>query len=476
VDTVPATSNRELRTSDLVAVREQLGREPTVPFTVVARCTGGPPLVIRNAPRGADGAPFPTTYWLTCPSAVKAVARLEAGGAIARFNERERTEASFADALSVAHDSYAADRARDLPEAREEGGVGGTRRGVKCLHAHYAFHLAGGVDPVGAWVAEQVEPVHVEQRAGRVAAIDQGTNSIRLLVVEPAAAEGVDLTELSRDMVITRLGQGVDRTGRIDPAALARTVAVLANFCRRARALGAERIRVAATSAVRDAENSEEFAAAVLRHAGSELEIISGEREAGFSFLGGTRGLPDDVPSPYLVLDIGGGSTEFVIGRRDGRAEHAISTQMGSVRLTERFVRSDPPDRRELSALELSVADMLDEVESHVPIGDARTLVAVAGTATTLQAIALGLDRYDPEAIHRTWLSLAEAERVLATLVSMTSPERAALPVMAPGRGDVIVAGGVILTGVMRRFGFDRALVSETDILDGLAFEMVDIR
>jgi len=477
MNAVPATSNRELRASDLAAVREQLGREPTVPFTVVARCTGGHPLVIRNAPRGADGAPFPTAYWLTCPSAVKAVARLEAGGAIARFNGRERTDPAFADALRAAHDAYAADRARDLPEARQDGGVGGTRRGVKCLHAHYAFHLAGGVDPVGAWVAEKVEPVHAEQRPGRVAAIDQGTNSIRLLVVEPATAAGGDPTELARDMVITRLGQGVDRTGRIDPTALERTVAVLASYCRRARALGAERIRVAATSAVRDAENRDEFAAAVLQHAGSELEVISGEREAGLSFLGGTRGLPDDVPSPpYLVLDIGGGSTELVMGREPGRAEHAISTQMGSVRLTERFIPSDPPDRLELSALELAVADVLDEAESHVPIGDARSLVAVAGTATTLQAIALGLDRYDPEAIHRTWLSLAEAERVLAALVGMTSAERSALPVMAPGRGDVIVAGGVILVTVMRRFGFDRALVSETDILDGLAFEMLDIR
>jgi exopolyphosphatase/guanosine-5'-triphosphate,3'-diphosphate pyrophosphatase len=473
---VPGTTNRELRSSDLIAVREQLGREPTVPFTVVARCTGGHPLVIRNAPRDASGAPFPTTYWLTCVLAGKAVSRLEADGWIARFNERERTDPAFAEALNAAHRSYAADRARDLSEALKDGGVGGTRRGVKCLHAHYAFHLAGGIDPIGAWVAEQVDPVHVEARGGRVAAIDQGTNSIRLLVVEPPIATGDDPTELARDMVITRLGQGVDRTGRIDPVALARTIVVLANYCRRARALDADRIRVAATSAVRDAENRDGFAAAVRGHAGSELEVISGEREADLSFLGGTRGLPDDVASPYLVLDIGGGSTEFVMGRLRGEAEHAISTQMGSVRLTERFVSSDPPDPRELSALQLAVADVLDEAESHVPIGDARTLVAVAGTATTLQAIALGLERYDPEAIHRTWLSLEEAERVLSTLVGMTSAERAALPVMAPGRGDVIVAGGVILVIVMRRFGFDRALVSETDILDGLAFEMLDIR
>jgi Exopolyphosphatase len=474
---VPGTSNRELRSSDLVAVREQLGREPTTPFTVVTRCTGGHPLVIRNAPRDASGAPFPTTYWLTCPDAGKAVARLEADGSIARFNERERTDPVFAGSLNAAHRSYAADRARDLPEAIEDGGVGGTRRGVKCLHAHYAFHLAGGVDPIGAWVAERVEPVHPEERPGRVAAIDQGTNSIRLLVVEPPPHEGGDPTELSRDMVITRLGQGVDRTGRISSDLLRRTVDVLARFSRRARALHADRIRVAATSAVRDAENREEFAAAVLELTGAELEVISGEREAGLSFMGGTHGLDRvTAPPPYLVLDIGGGSTELVVGSESGRVERAISTQMGSVRLTERYIRHDPPASDELAQLAGAVDETLDEAEADVPIHDARTLIAVAGTATTLQAIALGLDRYDPEAIHRTWLRLGTAERVLADLVRMSTSERAALPVMAPGRGDVIVAGAVILTTVMRRSGFDRALVSETDILDGLAYELLDIR
>jgi exopolyphosphatase/guanosine-5'-triphosphate,3'-diphosphate pyrophosphatase len=467
----------ELRSSDLVAVREQLGREPSTPFTVVARCTGGHPLVIRNAPLDADGAPFPTTYWLTCPAAVKAVSRVESDGWIARLNDREATDAAFARALAGAHRAYAEDRAADLPDARGWGGVGGTRRSVKCLHAHYAFHLAGGDDPVGAWIAERVEPIHPEQRAGRVAAIDQGTNSIRLLVVEPRADPERDPTELARDMIITRLGQGVDRSGRIDPDALERTVGVLARYCRRASALGAGRIRVAATSAVRDAANREDFAAAVRIHAGSELEVISGEREAGLSFLGATRGLdPSPAPSPYLVLDIGGGSTEFVIGSAPGRAEHALSTQMGSVRLTERFVRSDPPTREELAALALAVDDALDQAEAHLPIGDAHTFVSVSGTATTLQAIALGLPRYDPEAIHRTWLTRTDAERVTDDLARMTDAERAALPVMAPGRGDVIVAGAMVLTNVMRRFGFERTLVSETDILDGLAFELLDIR
>lgn len=454
----------ELRASDLDAVRQQLGREPTTPFTVVAHCAPGHPLVIRNDPVDADGRPFPTVFWLTCPTAVKAVARLESEGAIASFNERAASDAGFASALEHAHAEYARERARGYPDAEAWGGVGGTRRGVKCLHAHYANHLGGGSDPVGAWVAERVEPLH-EERSGRLAVVDQGTNSIRLLVVEPR--DGGTFVELARDMVITRLGEGVEREGRIAAEALDRTVAVLARYCRRARTLHAERIRVAATSAVRDASNRDELEGAVLEHAGSPLEVVSGEREAELSFLGATSGL--EAQAPFLVLDIGGGSTELVVGTDEPEA--STSTRMGSVRLTERHVRHDPPTREELAAIEADVVEILDGVDRDVPVGRARTLVAVAGTATTMQGIALGLERYDPEATHRTWLELDTGERVLADLARMTTPERAALPVMPPGRADVIVAGAVILTTAMRRLGFERALVSETDILDGLALD-----
>ena len=352
--------------------------------------------------------------------------------------------------------------------------MGGTRTGVKCLHAHYAYYLAGGVDPVGSWVAGEIEPVHPEQGRGRVAAIDQGTNSIRLIVAEPV--NGV-MGELARDMVITRLGQGVDRTRRLDQDALVRTIDVLSRYCRRARALGAERIRVAATSVLRDVAGREEYASAVRELSGSELEVISGEREAGLSYLGGTFELDSaTVPPPYLVVDIGGGSTEFVVGSGAGKAEHAVSTQMGSVRLTERFISSDPPGRDDVAQIENEIDRMLGGVERDLEHArEARTLVSVAGTATTMQAIALGLDRYDPDAIHRTRLSLDAAEHVLADFMRMTNAERNALVVMAPGRGDVIVAGALILIAVMRRFGFESTLVSETDILDGLAFEMLGI-
>lgn len=459
----------ELRGSDLRTVREQLGREPTTPFTVVARCAPGHPLVIRNHPLDAEARPFPTLFWLTCVEANKAVARLESEGWIARLNERARDDEAFAEALELAHRAYARERARAVPEAEAWGGVGGTRAGVKCLHAHYAHHLAGGPDPVGAWVAERVEPVHAE-RPGRVAAVDQGTNSIRLLVAEPDGRGGFG--ELARDMVITRLGYRVDETRRLDPEALQRTAWVLAWYCRRARALHAERIRVAATSAVRDAANREAYAAAVREHSGTELEVLSGEREAALSFLGATAGLDRaEAEPPYLVLDIGGGSTELVLG--DGAPVAAISTELGSVRLTERFVTTDPPVPPELEAMAAAIEIVLDEVEARLAVGRARTLISVAGTATTLQAISLGLAIYDPERTHRTWLSLAEVERLLDELARMTDAERAAIPVMAPGRGDVIVAGALVLARVMRRFGFDRTLVSETDILDGLVLEML---
>ena len=468
-------AQRELRAVDLDAVRGQIGRDPTTAFTVVARCSGGHPLVIRNAPIDANGDPFPTTFWLTCPDAVKAIARVESEGWIAKLNGRVHQDEAFDEALEAAHRAYADERAEEWEPARSWGGVAGTRTGVKCLHAHYAYRLAGGDDPVGAWVAERVEPIHPGERPGRVAAIDQGTNSCRLLIVEPGTGPEDPPTELARDMVITRLGQGVDRTGELDAEALGRTALVLRGYGRRARALGAETIRVVATSAVRDAANRDLFAEIVRTQTGATLEVIDGEREAGLSFLGATHGL-DPALGPFAVMDIGGGSTEFVTGARPGVAERAISTQLGSVRQTERVGPSDPPLPEDLAAFERDAAAAFDDVERAVPVGDARTLVSCAGTATTMLAVHLGLERYDPDRIHRQWLSVEDAEETLLRLARMTNAERAALPVMVPGRGDVIVAGAVVLVAAMRRFGFESTLVSETDILDGLAAELLRIR
>src|SRR3954453_11960315 len=215
---------------------------------------------------------------------------------------------------------------------REGGGVGGTRRGIKCLHAHYANHLAGGDDVVGAAVARSVEPIHPEHAVGeRIAVVDQGTHSCRLLVME-RAIDGT-LVELANDMVITSLGSGVDATGALDPAAVARNEQVLARYVRRARALGAPTVRVTATSAVRDASNRELYVASVLRHTDTEPRVIDGVEEARLSFLGGTHGLATG-DGPFLLLDIGGGSTEFVVGRGPGGGGRGGGTQGGWVRVT----------------------------------------------------------------------------------------------------------------------------------------------
>ncbi len=463
-----------IRASDREAVAGQLGREPTTRFEVVARCAerdGGSthPLVIRNQPLGGDGRPFPTLFWLTCPDAVKAVSRLEATGAIGRMNERWDTDPEWREAVERAHASYARERGRSEPAAREWAGVGGTRVGVKCLHAHYAHHLAGGEDPVGREVAREVEPIHpTEPRRNRVGVVDLGTNSARLLVTQPGP-DG-EPVEIARDMVITRLGQGVDESGRIADEALERNVEVLGWYGRRAAALGASRVRVGATSAMRDASNRDDVLEAVRAATGGEVVVLTGEQEAALTFLGAVRGL--DRPPPFLVMDIGGGSTEFVAGSE--KPEATISTQMGSVRLTERVGPDDPPSEEDLERIASEIDGLLDEVDEAVPAREARTLLAVAGTATTVQAVALGLDAYDPDRIHRTVISAEEAERAVERLASMTTEERAALPVMAPGRADVIVAGASILVRAMRRFGFDEAVVSETDILDGLAIEILE--
>jgi exopolyphosphatase / guanosine-5'-triphosphate,3'-diphosphate pyrophosphatase len=467
-----------LRAADRDSVARQLGRGPTTQFEVVARCAepdgvSTHPLVIRNHPVDANGNPFPTLFWLTCPEAVQAVSRMESTGEIRRLNERLEDDPEFRGRVEHAHAEYARERARTHPPAAEWGGVGGTRTGMKCLHAHYANHLAGGDDVIGRLVAERVEPVHPDQPDGEpVAVLDVGTNSVRLLVARSSAAEDPPLVDLARQTVITRLGQGVDEHGRIDDRALERTLGVIRRFGRQARALHAGRVRVGATSAVRDADNREDLARGIEEATGAEMEIVPGEREAGLSFLGATRGL--DRPAPYLVMDVGGGSTEFVVG--DEEPAEAISTQMGSVRMTERVRPQDPPTEDDLRSLTGEVDRVLEEVLERLPVRGARTFLAVAGTATTVQAVALGLDGYDPDRIHRTTITEGAAEAALERLARMTTEERAALPVMAPGRADVIVAGATILWRALHRLGFREAVISETDLLDGLALEVLEGR
>ncbi|MFG2870862.1 exopolyphosphatase [Streptomyces sp. NPDC048338] len=301
----------------------------------------------------------------------------------------------------------------------------------------------------------------------RVAGIDCGTNSIRLLVADVHPGTG-ELVELDRRMTIVRLGQGVDRTGRLAPEALERTFAACRAYAEVIRELGAEKVRFVATSASRDAENRDEFVAGVKDILGVEPEVITGDQEAEFSFTGATGELSGT--EKYLVVDIGGGSTEFVVGNR--HVEAARSVDIGCVRLTERHVRSDPPAAAEVDAIRADVRAALALAEETVPVAAAGTLVGLAGSVTTVAAIALGLEEYDSERIHHSRISRDQVAAVVERLLASTHDERAAIAVIHPGRVDVIAAGALVLLEIMERTGAREVVVSEHDILDGIALSV----
>ncbi|MFD6919775.1 exopolyphosphatase [Streptomyces sp. NPDC059944] len=310
----------------------------------------------------------------------------------------------------------------------------------------------------------------------RVAAVDCGTNSIRLLVAD-ADPETGELVDLDRRMTIVRLGQGVDRTGRLAPEALERTFAACREYAKVIKEHGAERLRFVATSASRDAENRDDFVRGVLDILGVEPEVISGDQEAEFSFTGATLELKgsDDLAKPYLVVDIGGGSTEFVVGADAVRA--ARSVDVGCVRMTERhLVRdggvTDPPTAEQIAAMRDDIEAALDLAAETVPLSEARTLVGLAGSVTTVSAIAQDLPAYDPAAIHHSRIPVERVREITEWLLRSTHAERAAVPSMHPGRVDVIGAGALVLLSIMERTGAREVVVSEHDILDGIAWSV----
>ncbi len=300
----------------------------------------------------------------------------------------------------------------------------------------------------------------------RVAAIDCGTNSIRLLVVDVA---GETLTDVVRRMEIVRLGQGVDRTGRLAPEAIERTRVALAGYAAQIAELGAVRTRMVATSATRDAENGADFRAMVRQTLGVPPEVVSGDEEARLSFAGAVRGLPPGLPAPYLVADIGGGSTELVRG--SSTVEAAISVDIGCVRMTERHLHDDPPTAVQIAAAEVDIGTAVGRALAAVGLGG--TLVGLAGSVTTVAAIALDLPEYDAARIHHARIAYADVAKVTADLLAATRAARLAIPVMHPGRADVIGAGALILRVIMERAGVDAVTASEHDILDGIALSMV---
>jgi exopolyphosphatase/guanosine-5'-triphosphate,3'-diphosphate pyrophosphatase len=297
----------------------------------------------------------------------------------------------------------------------------------------------------------------------RVAAIDCGTNSIRLLIADVLDGQ---LTDVTRQMRIVRLGEGVDRTGRIGDAALERTRAALIAYAKQIADHDVARVRMCATSASRDASNAEDFRAMVRDVLGVDPEVISGRQEAHLSFLGAVNGLTAEAP--YLVFDLGGGSTEFVTGRAG--VEHAISMDIGCVRMTERYLHDDPPSAAQIASATADITGAVDVALAAVPGRDARTLVGLAGTVTTVTALALGLPSYDAARIHHARVGYDAVATVTADLLGMTVAERRALPVMHPGRADVIGAGALILRIIMERSGQSSLVASEHDILDGIAY------
>ena len=306
----------------------------------------------------------------------------------------------------------------------------------------------------------------------RVAAVDCGTNSLRLLLadVDPGRA---GLTDVVRRMEIVRLGQGVDQTGRLAPEALARTMAVLREYADLIARSGTQAVRMVATSATRDADNAAEFVRQVKEVLGVAPEVLTGDEEAVLSFTGATAELaagPD--PGPFLVADIGGGSTEFVLGEAGGTPAHFISVNIGCVRMTERHLHGDPPTDREVAAAVADIDAALDTVAAAVPVREARTLIGLAGSVTTVAAIAMGLPAYDAARIHHIRVAAADVHAVTRGLLAQTRAERAAIGVMHPGRVDVIGGGALVLDRLMQWFGFARVLVSEHDILDGMAWSL----
>jgi exopolyphosphatase/guanosine-5'-triphosphate,3'-diphosphate pyrophosphatase len=305
----------------------------------------------------------------------------------------------------------------------------------------------------------------------RVAAVDCGTNSIRLLVAD-LDAEGGE-TELERRMRIVRLGQGVDATGRLAADALERTFAACDEYAELIEDLGAAEVRFVATSATRDASNREQFAAGVHARLGVQPEVISGDEEASLSFRGATRAVAADGAghaTPYLVVDIGGGSTEFVLG--SGSVEAARSVDIGCVRMTERHFHSDPPAAAEIRAAQRDIDAAIDLAAQAVDLARAKTVVGVAGSITTIAALALGLETYERDRVHLSRIPAEAVRRIATDLLAMTHEQRAARAVIHPGRVDVIGAGALVLLRIMDRLGLPEIVVSEHDILDGIALSM----
>jgi exopolyphosphatase/guanosine-5'-triphosphate,3'-diphosphate pyrophosphatase len=476
---------------------------------VAVRCPFGYPAVVETRPYLEDGTPFPTLLYLTCPSAVAAIGRLEEHGGVEAFRRTVRDDPDVARALEGLREAYRERRRHAAvpvpghvpdPSARVDGGavleagIGGpdeTR--ATCLHAYAAALLAA----VGGWLGERKEReagaagatareiawTRLLEGFGRLwcdderceafvpvpdrrAAIDVGTNSVRLLVADVCRESVLPIV---REAEVTRLGEGLSVGASLRPEARSRTAKVVARYAAEARRRQAGVIRLAATSACRDAVDGADFVAELGREHSIEARVLTGEQEALLAYRGATLGTSGEI----VLLDVGGGSTELVALDETG-ALVALSLAVGSVRGTEEWFRHDPPSAEERAAARRHVTAVAEPLRS--PYGPeprgagrgARTLVGVAGTVTTLACLVLGLAAYDPDRIHLQRLRRRVVSNMVDDLACKDVSERAALPCMQQGRAEIIVAGGEIVLAMMSALGYDEIMVSERDMLDGI--------
>ena len=463
--------------ADIARVGELLGRVPQGQFEIVVRTKSGDPVVLRNAPFLDDGTPMPTRYWLLGEHETVIVGRLEASGGV------NQAEADIGPtALEATHNRYAAERDAAIDPThtgpRPFGGVGGTRVGVKCLHAHFGWWLAVGDDPVGQWVADKLDVsrddyVVVNSVRSRpvftspVAAIDIGTNSTNLLIVDP---EG---NEIVREVNVTRLGKGVAASGLLDDSAIAATVQQLAIYASLLKQHNVETFRVTATEACRRASNASTFLDQAQTVLGKCPEIISGVEEGQLAYRGALSKL-EPHNGTTIVVDIGGGSTEVMIGVGN-ELQHTVSFPFGAVVLTETELQRDPPRPEELTNAIGLVTDFMDDLVREQPqVLEATRVVGVAGTIVTIAAVELGIARFDPLALHGMTLTREAAEDVFRTLATESLADRKSNPGLPAERADVIVGGCCALVGIMRRLRLASITVSVHNLLDGVVQHILD--
>ena len=516
--------------ADKDIVKRQLGRFPRGMVAVGARCVCGRPLAVITRPCLEDGTPFPTTCYLTSPEAVKAASHLEAQGFMKECNDLLNNNEDVAKKYEQAHKAYLefrkelANRLNDSEEHIKNMSAGGMPVRVKCLHALLAQSLVmgKGVNPIGdmvlnkissefspdvckcttPWGDDDYSQVENEKycnpglknddlkvpsgKSVCVAAIDCGTNSIRLKIAKVDANGMKDV--VPRMLRVVRLGQGIDETHMFASDALERVKDAAKEFAKVLSEHKVDAIRFVATSATRDALNRDVFEQMMFEELGVHPEVISGTEEAALSFLGATSVVSrKDLQAPYLVIDLGGGSTELVLGGdgvnlAEDKVDSAYSMNIGSVRMTERHLHTDPPTEEEISCAVKDIDKNIDEALKHVNAGKARTIIGVSGTVTTMAALAIGLKHYDHKAVDGVKIALDQAYTVNDRFLHMTRERRRTYATIHPGRVDVVGGGAVVLSRVLERLAkaayqdhggvLETFVASEHGLLDGITLDL----